>query len=355
MKIKILHQYHNNMLDTYRALAQGNDVEFLSHRISKLIPGISNRAPLMWGRPAFMYQPRSLWSLLKGADVVVLKHINNPLNILPLLFAPILGYRPVVIVQRISHRSFPGYRVLWQLMITWLNVLRADVICVTSPSYQHLKPRIRRISYLPAAIDAARFELAAFPPQETLRVLTVGKWQPRKQLPTLLQAIGLLKNKYPKLQLQLTIIANQTSHPTSKREYELAQQLVDSLQLRDSIQIIADVGYEDMAALYATSHLFILPARHEPLGYAVVEAMAAGLPVIVSEDAGAASYVRRGETGYLSSASSPEDIVASIERFLVDGLVNWPLLEEMGHRGRADVFRGHSAVRWVEYLEKVTK
>ncbi len=56
----------------------------------------------------------------------------------------------------------------------------------------------------------------------------------------------------------------------------------------------------ELPRFFDLSTVFVLPARHEPWGLVVNEAMAAGLPVIVSDDAGCAvDLVRQGENGFI--------------------------------------------------------
>lgn len=54
----------------------------------------------------------------------------------------------------------------------------------------------------------------------------------------------------------------------------------------------------ELAALYASSNLFLFPSITDTLGQAVIEAQASGLPAIVSTIGGPASIIHHGETGY---------------------------------------------------------
>jgi glycosyltransferase involved in cell wall biosynthesis len=55
---------------------------------------------------------------------------------------------------------------------------------------------------------------------------------------------------------------------------------------------------DDLAAAYASADVFLFPGPTETFGQVVQEAMASGLPVVVTEQGGAADLVREGETGY---------------------------------------------------------
>jgi glycosyltransferase involved in cell wall biosynthesis len=61
------------------------------------------------------------------------------------------------------------------------------------------------------------------------------------------------------------------------------------------------IGYlygDDLAAAYASADLFLFPGPTETFGQVVQEAMASGLPTVVTEQGGVADLVREGETGY---------------------------------------------------------
>jgi glycosyltransferase involved in cell wall biosynthesis len=62
----------------------------------------------------------------------------------------------------------------------------------------------------------------------------------------------------------------------------------------------------ELLALYASADVFVLPTRAECFGIAAVEAMAAGLPVIMSNVGGAGDIVEDGVTGHLITATARE-------------------------------------------------
>ena len=61
---------------------------------------------------------------------------------------------------------------------------------------------------------------------------------------------------------------------------------------------------EDVRFVYAASDCFILPTRYDPFPNAALEAMASGLPVIVSEQCGAAEIVDPGRNGWICAADA---------------------------------------------------
>jgi glycosyltransferase involved in cell wall biosynthesis len=87
----------------------------------------------------------------------------------------------------------------------------------------------------------------------------------------------------------------------------------------------------DPRPAYARSELFVLPTLEDGSPFAVAEAMASGLPVIVTSDCGAAEWVRP-ETGWVVA---PRDVPA-LRRALQDALARREALQEMGRLARED-------------------
>jgi glycosyltransferase involved in cell wall biosynthesis len=73
----------------------------------------------------------------------------------------------------------------------------------------------------------------------------------------------------------------------------------------------------DMPALYREHDVFVLPSLAEGSAYVVYEAMASGLPVVVTPNAGA-DLVREGVEGFVVAIRSPAEIAARLEELAAD-------------------------------------
>ncbi len=176
----------------------------------------------------------------------------------------------------------------------------------------------------------------------------------RKNLPLLLQAVRELQARHPGLPLHLTIIGKFTSEPASQDEYDNIRRLITKFSLTKAVELKVAVPYTNMPAHYNAADLFVLSASREPLGYAAVEAMAAGLPVIIGSDCGASSYVREGKNGYVFPDLSLTGLSACISEFVTKSdTVNWPKIQSMGKMSRKIAETEHAPARWVEVFHRL--
>jgi len=69
---------------------------------------------------------------------------------------------------------------------------------------------------------------------------------------------------------------------------------------------------EELAAAYAGMDLFVFPSHTDTFGNAVLEALASGVPAIVTPDGGPATIVRDGETGCVARDAEFSRVIAGL-------------------------------------------
>jgi glycosyltransferase involved in cell wall biosynthesis len=105
------------------------------------------------------------------------------------------------------------------------------------------------------------------------------------------------------------------------------------------------LGYrQDIPDLLASCDLFVLPSLFEGLPLSILEAMAAGKPVIASAIGGTDEAVLHGETGLLVPPADPTALAAAIHTVLSNPL----LARRLAAAGKARVYRTFSAEAMVQ-------
>jgi len=147
-------------------------------------------------------------------------------------------------------------------------------------------------------------------------ILFVGKELRRKGVDTLLGAFREVRAHVP--QARLVVVGRDL--PVHQDGVEAPGKVVDRERLR---------GY------YEQADVFALPALFEPCANVVAEAMAHGLPCVVSDGGGLSEFVVEGQTGFVVPAGDP----AALARRLITLLESEALRQEMGRNGRDRVCR----------------
>jgi len=111
---------------------------------------------------------------------------------------------------------------------------------------------------------------------------------------------------------------------------------------------VAFLGYRtDVPAILAACDLLLLPSRWEGLPYVVLEAMAAGKPVVATPVDGAVDLLSTGETGWLAERIDGEALAAALGAFLD---LSPEVRKAFGRRGRERVRERYTVERMVEGL-----
>lgn len=94
------------------------------------------------------------------------------------------------------------------------------------------------------------------------------------------------------------------------------EQLIDQLGVSAHVELIGEA--QDVIALLSVSDLFLLPSLQESFGLSALEAMACGVPVVVSNVGGLPEVVTDGVTGFLHPPDAVDRMAESAVRILSD-------------------------------------
>jgi len=175
--------------------------------------------------------------------------------------------------------------------------------------------------------DPARFDLvggatdtAAFTPADETAVgvlpadgpvtlLFHGRVDRRKGVLDLLHALAALRAEGRDVRLLVSGIGPDVT---------AVADLVDELGLGDAVEQRGYVPYPGAPAVYRDGHVFVSPTQSEGFSNTILEAMAAGLPVVTTRTVGVVDCVRDGENGLLHEVGDVGGLVGSLRRLLDD-------------------------------------
>jgi glycosyltransferase involved in cell wall biosynthesis len=152
--------------------------------------------------------------------------------------------------------------------------------------------------------DARARETSAATP----RLVMVGRFQAPKDPVTLIRALAMLRET----RFEALFVGDGPDRPAVEEE-------VQRLGLESAVQFLGERS--DVPALLATADVFVLSTRSEGLPLSILEAMAAGLPVVASNVGGVPELVLDDATGLLVPPADPHALAGALERLLEDPLL----------------------------------
>lgn len=221
---------------------------------------------------------------------------------------------------------FREERPAWQRILiflsSWLSTVLTDrVIVIDAADYRDARRFVpeSKLVLIPHGIAPPDFIL----PAEARALLvakigsaegatligTVAELTKNKGLTHLIDAINQVKLKVKSQKLKVIVMGEGEERKGLERR-------ISELGLADTVSL---VGFVPDAGRYLKGlDLFVLPSVKEGLPYAIMEAMAAGLPVIATAVGGVPDLIRRGETGLLVPPRDP----AALARAIADLALN---------------------------------
>ena len=186
---------------------------------------------------------------------------------------------------------------------------------------------------MPYAVDNERFAAGMTAGSPELRaslgldegrpvILFASKLQERKHCDDLLEAYLRLPDRPDRQQPHLLVVGD------GEQMVQLRQRVEQS-----GAHLVRFAGFRnqtELPAIFALSTVFVLPSRHEAWGLIVNEAMACGMPVIVSDEVGCAvDLVQSGANGYIFPVRDVAALTEALEAVLAPGEA-----ERMGRQSR---------------------
>jgi len=156
-------------------------------------------------------------------------------------------------------------------------------------------------------IDTKEFAVRRDRADDRVIVLSVARLIRRKGLIDLINAIPEVLNGCPDLLVRIIGVGN--------LEDEL-HELVRKLGVAEYVEFLGYIPHAQLAEYYTTSDLFVLPSWSEGMSNTILEAMAAGLPIITTDTGGTHELV--AENGLVVQPGRPDLIAGAILQYISD-------------------------------------
>jgi glycosyltransferase involved in cell wall biosynthesis len=282
--------------------------------------------------------PRSilkLWQRLRrqSIDLLVL------FTVVPNIWGRLLGRltRVPVIVGNCRGGGAPQRqheRWLWPLA----DHLLTNAGALKSQLASQCRIPARRISVIVNGVDTDFFAPAREPQPGPPRMLCIARMVADKDHDTLIHAFQRVAATRPEAELWL--VGDGPRKPA-------VSQLCQALGLADQVKLLP--GRTDLRPLLHQACLLVLSSVYEALPNVVLEAMAAGLPVVATSVGGLPEVVSQGETGFLVPPGDAEALATALNSILAAP----ERREALGQAGRVRVERNFSFAAMVRAHERV--
>lgn len=163
------------------------------------------------------------------------------------------------------------------------------------------------------AKDAARIALATFdgallPHLKETWLVTIAELHDSKGIDTMLSALATLREEEAPLPHYLVL-------GEGDERWRL-EKLIDSYDLQEYVHLLGFI--ENAASYLKAADIFVLPSRTEALGYVLLEAGVAGVPVVASRVGGIPEIIEHNRNGLLIPPGSGAVFAVAISNFLTD-------------------------------------
>ncbi|MBI4604736.1 MAG: glycosyltransferase [Planctomycetes bacterium] len=281
-----------------------------------------------------------------GPDVVHAHYVDDSA-----LSALLAGFRPFVVTAWGSDVLIgpKRSRVLRRAVSHVLR--RADLITCDA---EHMRDAMvslgadpRRIHIVFFGTDVERFQPR--PRDEELEsrlglagrpvIVSVRRLEPIYDIPTLVRALPLVLRRFPRA--VLLIGSHGSEEPALRR-------LAADLGVDGSVRFVGSVGEADVPRYMSLADVYVSTSLSDAgLAASTAEAMACGLPAVVTDVCDNAKWVEHGRTGYLFP---PRDAEALAER-IACALADRPASREVGARGRERIVERNNWAREMERMD----
>ncbi len=166
-----------------------------------------------------------------------------------------------------------------------------------------------KIDIIPVGIDIINYQTNRFDsPKDYIELLFVGRVARNRKLEVIIQALSRLDQSF-----KLKVVGEEvrTSSTTRPGYFNDLNKLIDELNLKNRIEFTGLKVGEELQQCYKKADIFVFTSLYESFGQPILEAAAAGLPIVSTPTGVANDLVLDNQTGFLVNPD-PEEIAKKI-------------------------------------------
>lgn len=271
-------------------------------------------------------------SCADAAHVAMFAHLLSDLPYSITLHGPLAGYGPN---QREKWRHARFAIVITQRLLAEVR----EQLAGSLPEH---------VDVAPMGVELSRFDRTRpyepWPGRGPYRIFTCGRLNPSKGHDDLIRAAKRLVEQGR--DVRVVIAGEDESGGFTYRP--VLEALVKELGMTDRVQLLGAVSEDVIRRELESAHVFALASLNEPLGVAIMEAMAMRAPVVVTSGGGVPELVRDGVDGKLVPPRNPAALAAGLDEVLSDPEQS----KRLGEAGRLRVESAFDSARSAEALAK---
>lgn len=199
-----------------------------------------------------------------------------------------------------------------------LTAKRADLIIVSSRiEYEdaiEFGISEEKLRLVPVGIDVERYEgTGGNKKKDGLTLLFVGRIARNRKVENLIRALKGINDE-----VRLIVVGSEEKTSSVSREGYLKELavLARNLGVEDRVHFVGPRFDDALVEFYCSADIFVYTSKYESFGQPILEAAAAGLPIIATPVGVAKELIRNGETGYLVEFDNPSMLAERIKTLL---------------------------------------
>lgn len=211
----------------------------------------------------------------------------------------------------------PGYSERFSFIYTFLTPLitrvwvHAAKVVSNSQGLKDLALKAastQEISIIPNGVDTEKFVPATEPSEEWVITAGATRLTERKGIHLIIEALPELIAIQPKLVFE--VMGDGSS-------LESLQEQAKNLGVQDHVRFLGRIPATETPKYYSRAKVFILPSANEGMSNALLEALASGLPVVVTDTGGSQELVETGVNGFIITRDQ-RAIAEAVKKLLTD-------------------------------------